>query len=68
MKFRLWKSLRKSLADKALMVRFKLTAKSLKQAIVNELIDRETDLINLADKASYHKNINSKLGSNSRLT
>ena len=67
-KFRLWRSLRKNPADRALKVRFKLAAKSLKQAIVNERIDRETDLINSTDKASFYKYINSKLGSKSRLS
>ena len=66
-KFRLWRLLRKNPADRALKVRFKFAAKSIKQAIVNERIDRETDQMNSTDKESFHKYINSKLNSKSRL-
>ena len=59
--------MRKNLADRALMVRFKFAAKSLKQAIVNKRIDRETDQINSTDKVSFYKYINNKLDSKSRL-
>ena len=67
-KFRLWRLLRKNPADRALQVRFKFAAKSLKQAIVNERIDRETDLINSTNKASFYKYITSKQDSKSRLS
>ena len=66
-KFRLWKLLRKNPADRAFTVCFKFAAKSLKQAMANERIDRKTGQINSTDKASFYKYINSKLDSKSRL-
>ena len=65
-KFRLWWSLRKNPATTALKVRFNLAAKSFRQAIVNKHIDREKDLRNLTDKASFYKYLNSKLDLKSR--
>ena len=51
-KSRLWKSLRKNPTDRTLKVRFKLVAKSLKQAIINEHNGRETDPMKSTDKVT----------------